>query len=56
MEVVAYDPFVSEAVGRELGVTLLDLDDLLPQVDYLSLHTSYTPDTERSLTPQRLPR
>lgn len=47
MEVVAYDPFVSEAVGRELGVTLLDLDDLLPQADYLSLHTSYTPDTDK---------
>ncbi|MCB8986564.1 MAG: phosphoglycerate dehydrogenase [Ardenticatenaceae bacterium] len=47
MEVVAYDPFVSEAVGRELGVTLLDLEDLLPQVDYLSLHTAYTPETDQ---------
>ncbi|MCA9976351.1 MAG: hypothetical protein KC413_11395 [Anaerolineales bacterium] len=33
MEVVAFDPYVSEEVGRELNVTLLDLDELLPQAD-----------------------
>lgn len=47
MEVVAYDPFISEAVGRELGVTLLDLEDLLPQADYISLHTAYTTETDK---------
>ncbi|MDX1662176.1 MAG: phosphoglycerate dehydrogenase [Candidatus Promineifilaceae bacterium] len=49
MEVVAYDPFVSEEVGRELGVLLVDLDDLLAQSDYISLHTASTPETEKMI-------
>jgi D-3-phosphoglycerate dehydrogenase len=46
MEVLAFDPFVSEEVARELGVVLVDLDDLLVQSDYISLHTIITPETE----------
>lgn len=45
MDVVAYDPFVSEEIGRELGVTLVDMDDLLAQADYISLHTALLPET-----------
>ncbi|MCA9959761.1 MAG: phosphoglycerate dehydrogenase [Anaerolineales bacterium] len=45
MEVVAFDPYVSEEVGRELNVTLLDLDELLPQADYITLHTAISPET-----------
>ena len=47
MEIVAYDPFVSEEVGREMGVTLVDLEDLLPQADYITLHTAVTPKTAK---------
>lgn len=46
MEVIAYDPYVSEAVGRELGVTLVDLEDLLAAADYISLHTALTAETQ----------
>ncbi|MEJ2748517.1 MAG: phosphoglycerate dehydrogenase [Anaerolineae bacterium] len=49
MEVVAYDPFISEEVGRELGVTLVDLEDLLPQADYITLHTAVTPETTKMI-------
>ena len=45
MDVIAYDPFVSEAVGREMGVLLVDLEDLLPDADYVTLHTAVTPET-----------
>jgi D-3-phosphoglycerate dehydrogenase len=45
MEVYAYDPFVSEDVARELGVTLVDLPDLLARSDYISLHTISSPET-----------
>ncbi len=45
MTVIAYDPYVSEEVGRELGVTLVDLDDLLPEADYITLHTAAVPAT-----------
>jgi len=47
MDVLAYDPYVSEEVGRELGVTIVDMDDLLAQSDYITLHTVLTPETEK---------
>lgn len=45
MDVLAYDPFVAEDVARELGVDLVDLDDLLRDSDLITLHTIITPDT-----------
>lgn len=46
MEILALDPYVSEVVAREMGVTLIDLDDLLREADYITLHTSYLPETD----------
>lgn len=46
MEVVAYDPFVSEEVARQLEVTLVDLDELLAQSDYITLHAASTTETQ----------
>ncbi len=46
MELLAYDPFVSEEVARDLDVTLVDLEDLLPAADYITLHTALVPETE----------
>jgi D-3-phosphoglycerate dehydrogenase len=45
MEVIAYDPFVSEKIARELGVILVDLDDLLENADFITLHTLLTTET-----------
>lgn len=49
MTVIAYDPFVSEEVGRAMNVTLVDLDELLAQSDYITLHTSLTPETQNMI-------
>lgn len=49
MEVIAYDPFVSEEIGRRLQVLLVDLDDLLAQADYITLHTAATRETEKMI-------
>lgn len=49
MDVLASDPYVSEEVGRELGITLVDLDDLLPQSDYITLHTAVSSETEKMI-------
>ena len=49
MEVLAYDTYVSEEVGRDLGVILVDREDLLAQSDFISLHTAATPETERMI-------
>ncbi len=54
MEILAYDPFVSEDVARELGVTLVDLDDLLSSADYVTLHTVTSPETKHIINQQTL--
>jgi D-3-phosphoglycerate dehydrogenase / 2-oxoglutarate reductase len=54
MDVLAYDPFVAEDVGRELNVTLVDLDDLLAQSDYISLHAGLSPETNKLINAQNI--
>jgi len=49
MHVLAYDPFVSEEIAAELNVTLVDLDDLLAQSDYITLHTALLDETEEMI-------
>lgn len=47
MRVVGYDPYVApyDYPAVELGVELLDLDTLLAESDYISLHVPLTPAT-----------
>ena len=46
MEVQAFDPFVSPALAENAHVTLRTLDELLQTSDYISLHTTLTPETK----------
>ena len=47
MRVIALDPFVTAAKAAELGYdTATNLDDLLPKVDYLTLHVPLGADTK----------
>ena len=49
MNVVAYDPFLTPQKAKELGVTLYNtVEELLPLVDYLTVHTPLT-DATRNL-------
>lgn len=45
MNVVAYDPYVTAARAQQLGVTLLTLDELLAQSDFITIHMPKTPET-----------
>ncbi|MGH9593874.1 MAG: hydroxyacid dehydrogenase, partial [Bryobacteraceae bacterium] len=49
MQVLAYDPYVSEAAGRDAGAEMTPLDDLLARSDYISLHTALSPATEKMI-------
>jgi D-3-phosphoglycerate dehydrogenase / 2-oxoglutarate reductase len=49
MHVLAVDPYVSEEDARQYSVTLVDLDELLPQVDYLTLHSAATAETAQMI-------
>ena len=52
MRIIAYDPFISKERAEQLGVTLIDLEELLPEVDYLTVHTPLTSQT-RNLIGER---
>ncbi|HEY4384267.1 MAG TPA: phosphoglycerate dehydrogenase [Ktedonobacteraceae bacterium] len=55
MQIVAYDPFVSPEQARKVDVTMLSMDDVLKQADFLTLHTSLTsgPSGTRGLIGER---
>jgi D-3-phosphoglycerate dehydrogenase len=46
MELIGYDPFIAPVIARENGVTLVLIDDLFKNADYLTLHVGLTPQTE----------
>jgi D-3-phosphoglycerate dehydrogenase len=46
MTLVGYDPFVAPVIARENGVTLVPIDEIFSESDYLSLHVGLTPQTE----------
>ncbi len=54
MTVQAYDPFVSERVGSELKVELVELDELLASSDYVTLHTALSDETAHLINDERL--
>ena len=41
MKVVAYDPFLSEERAKTLGVTKVELDELLARADFITLHVPH---------------
>ena len=45
VRVVAFDPYVTPARAQQLGVTLLGLDELLAQSDFVTIHMPKTPET-----------
>jgi D-3-phosphoglycerate dehydrogenase len=45
MKMVAFDYYPNEAAARELGVELVDLDTLVRESDYISLHIPKTKET-----------
>ena len=45
MELIAYNPFVSEDETRRLGVEPVSLDDLVRRSDYITVHTPLNAET-----------
>ncbi len=45
MRVLVFDPFVSEGRARDLGAAKVDLDTLLAEADFITLHTPLTEQT-----------
>lgn len=54
MRIVAHDPFITADAVAHLDVELLDLDDLVSQADFLTLHVAKTPETIGLINADRL--
>ena len=46
LKILAYDPFVSTDLAKELGVKLVELDELCAESDYISVHPPLNKHTE----------
>jgi len=56
MTLIAHDPYISEQVAASLGITLLSIDDLCSQADYITLHLPATPETRHLFNRERFAR
>lgn len=54
MRVLAHDPFVTEEFAAQRDVTLLSLDEMLPQVDFLTVHMPLNDATRHAIDARRL--
>ena len=49
MRLIAFDPFISEDRARHMGVELVDLDTLLAESDFITIHLPKTKETTNLL-------
>lgn len=56
MHVIVHDPCMSDGAAETLGVRLVDLDTLLEESDYLTIHVPATPQTHGLIGPAELGR
>lgn len=57
MQVIAYDPFLSDDQAAKLGLQrAATIDELLPQIDYLTVHTPLTDETRGLIGKDSLPK
>ncbi|MEM6776531.1 MAG: phosphoglycerate dehydrogenase [Planctomycetota bacterium] len=55
MNVVAFDPLLTDDQAASLKVTRVDsVGDMLPQIDYLTVHTPLTPETKDLISKDQL--
>ncbi|MEM1103791.1 MAG: phosphoglycerate dehydrogenase [Pseudomonadota bacterium] len=54
MRVIAFDPFLSSERAVEIGVIKVELDELLAQADFITLHTPLTDQTRNILSKENL--
>lgn len=55
MDIVGFDPFLSKDRAEELGIRKVDaVADLLPEIDYLTVHTPLTPETKGLISTEQI--
>ncbi len=54
MNVIAYDPYISEEAARKLRVELVDLDDIFSKSDIITLHVPKNAETSNLINKQTI--
>ncbi len=54
MEIIAYDPYISKAHVREIGVKLVSFPELIKQADYITVHIPSTPETKHIINKEAI--
>ncbi|QDY70009.1 phosphoglycerate dehydrogenase [Qingshengfaniella alkalisoli] len=54
MKVIAFDPFLSEERAAKLGVTKVELDELLQRADFITMHVPLTDKTRNILSRENI--
>lgn len=54
MTILAYDTYHDDAAAKELGVTYVELDELLRRSDFVSLHSALTDETRHLIGKREL--
>lgn len=54
MELIAYDPYISEDRAEQLGAELAEFEEVLNNADFLTIHTPLTAETENLIGKEEL--
>lgn len=54
MDVIVYDPYITEETAKELGVEITTLDDLVQKADVMTIHVPLTPETKGLISKDEL--
>lgn len=53
MNIMAYDPFLTEERAKELGVTKATVDEICQQADFITVHTPLLPETKNLINKEK---
>ncbi|PIW86103.1 MAG: phosphoglycerate dehydrogenase, partial [Nitrospirae bacterium CG_4_8_14_3_um_filter_50_41] len=56
MNVIGYDPYMTEEMARSLGVSLVSLDEIYAQSDIITVHTPLSPETRYLINSETISR
>lgn len=54
MRVLCYDPYITKEAAAEIGVEKMELDELLPLADFITIHVPLTPETKGLFSADRI--
>ncbi|EFM09810.1 D-3-phosphoglycerate dehydrogenase [Paenibacillus curdlanolyticus YK9] len=50
MNILGYDPFLTEERAAEMGIKLASVDDIVRNADFMTVHTPLTPETRHMIS------